>query len=213
MEQGKKNYQSQEVNQPEKENKNQIPFESKTNLEKESPQEETENEKEVKEPKRGFRRFKKDFSSPRIHSENLEIKRVVKATKGGRRFSFTSLILAKDETKKSVAFAYTGGKEVILAIRKASRKAQKNLVSYFNPPPRTIHRDVEINYKGITLKLFPAPSGTGVKAGGTLSKLFKFLEIKDISAKIIASHHARKNKPNVVRAAFLALDKLSNQKK
>jgi small subunit ribosomal protein S5 len=161
------------------------------------------------------RKEKRDFrksSHFHIKSETLETKRVVKVTKGGRRFSFTSLVLVKDEEKKSVAFACAGGKEVVLAFRKSLRKAQKKLITYFSTPVRTIPRDEEVKYKSVTIKLWPAPPGTGVKAGSVLNKLFKFLEIKDVSAKIIASRRARKNKLNVIRAAFLALDKLTGKK-
>ncbi|CAG8451856.1 7339_t:CDS:10 [Scutellospora calospora] len=96
--------------------------------------------------------------SPRsyLKSEVLANKRVVKVTKGGRRFSFTSLVLVKDEEKKAVAFAHSGGKEVIVAFR------------------------------------------SGIKASGALSRLFKFLEIKDVSAKIIGSRRNKLNKKKIV---------------
>ncbi|CAG8658636.1 5312_t:CDS:2, partial [Ambispora gerdemannii] len=144
-----------------------------------------------------------------LQSETLETKRVVKVTKGGRRFSFTVLTLVKDENKKAVAFAHTGGKEMIIALRKSSRQAQKKLITYFSVPPRTISRDIMVNYKATKIFLKPAAPGSGIKAGGVLNKLFKYLEIKDVSAKIIGS---RSNKLNVIRAAFLALDKLTGKK-
>jgi small subunit ribosomal protein S5 len=139
----------------------------------------------------------------------LEINRVVKVTKGGRRFSFTSLILIKDEDKKSVAFAYAGGKEVLTAIRKASKEAQKKLICYFPEKRRTIPKSITVKYKATKIFLKPSPEGNGVKAGGILNKLFKFLEIENISAKIIGS---RRNKLNIMRAAFIALDKLTGKK-
>lgn len=148
---------------------------------------------------------------PRSHikSETLETKRVVKATKGGRRFSFTSLVLIKDEEKNAVAFANSGGKEVIVAFRKSFNKAQKKLITYFPSPARTIPRDIVVSYKATKIFLKPTPPGSGIKASGALSRLFKFLGIKDVSAKIIGS---RRNKLNVIRAAFLALDKLTGKK-
>lgn len=144
----------------------------------------------------------------RLKTEKLETKRPVTVTKGGRRFSFTSLVLVKDEEKKAVAFAYAGGRESISAFRKSIQKAQKKLLTYFPSPPRTIPREILVNYKATTLFLKPAPPGGGIKASGTLSKLFKFLEIKDISTKTIGS----RNKMNVIRAAFIALDKLTGKK-
>ncbi|CAJ0869080.1 11257_t:CDS:10 [Entrophospora sp. SA101] len=148
---------------------------------------------------------KRSFSRYRFQKETLQTKRVVKVTKGGRRFSFTSLVLIKDEEKKGVAFARAGGKEVISALQKATRKAEKKLLNYFPTPSRTIPCDILVSYKATKLFLKPAPPGNGIKAGGILSKLFKYLEIKDVSIKIIGS----RNKLNVIRAAFLALDKLT----
>src|SRR3954466_152467 len=145
----------------------------------------------------------------RLETERLETKRPVTVTKGGRRFSFTSLVLVKDEEKRAVAFACSGSKESISAFRKSVQKAQKKLLTYFPSPPRTIPRDVIVNYKATTVFMKSVPPGSGIKAGGVLSKLFKFLEIKDISTKIIGS---RRNKLNVIRAAFMCLDKLTGKK-
>jgi small subunit ribosomal protein S5 len=117
--------------------------------------------------------------------------------------------LIKDEEKKSVAFAYVSGKEFITAFRKSLRKAQKKLIVYFPSPRRTISRDIVVSYKATKIFIKPTPPGSGIKASDDLSKLFKFLEIKDITAKIIGS---RQNKLNVMRAAFLALDKLTGKK-
>src|SRR5437868_11525943 len=72
---------------------------------------------------------KKEYERARYtHSylrEVLETTRPVKVTRGGRRFSFTSLVLIKDKEKKAVAYALGKGKETIVALQKACRKAQK----------------------------------------------------------------------------------------
>lgn len=170
--------------------------------------EEKKNNSIVKEPRRERR---DDRRPPRAHLKREVLegpKRVVKATKGGRRFSFTSLVLIKDEEKKSIAYACEGGKETMTALQKSFRKAQKKLVDYFATRPHTIPRDIVVKYNATKLILKPAPLGSGIKAGEILSKIFKYLEIKDVSAKIIGS----RNKLNVVRAAFLALDQLTKKK-
>jgi small subunit ribosomal protein S5 len=133
---------------------------------------------------------------------------LVKVTKGGRRFSFASLSLFKDEEQKKVAFSYQGSKEMINTFRKSNREAQKKLISYWKKTPRTIPHDILIKYKSTKIFLKPTPPGSGIKAGDVLNKLFKYLELKDVSAKIIGS----RNRLNVVRAAFLALDKLTGKK-
>jgi small subunit ribosomal protein S5 len=170
-------------------------------------------ERESSEVSSNLRRKEKGFERrpqySRLKTEKLETKRPVTVTKGGRRFSFTTLVLVKDEEKKAVAFACASGKEVLSAFRKSVQKAQKKLLTYFPSPPRTIPRDIIINYKATTILMKSVPPGSGIKAGGVLSKLFKFLEIKDVSAKIIGS---RRNKLNVIRAAFMSLDKLTGKK-
>lgn len=151
---------------------------------------------------------RKQWKRTQLKSEVLETKRVVKVTKGGRRFSFTSLSLLKDESQKKIAFSYQGGKEMISSFRKAAREGEKKLIGYWPNPPRTIPHDICVKYKATKVFLKPAAPGSGIKAGGVLNKLFKYLEIKDVSAKIIGS----RNKLNVIRAGFLALDKLTGKK-
>ncbi|RHZ35623.1 30S ribosomal protein S5 [endosymbiont GvMRE of Glomus versiforme] len=138
----------------------------------------------------------------------LRVNRPVKVTKGGRRFSFTYLVLVKDENTKAIAYAHEKGKESIIALQKAYKIAQKKLITYFPISRRTIPRQILV--KGGATKIFLKPSspGSGIKAGGILNTLFKYLEIKDVSAKIIGS----RNKLNVIRVAFLALDKLTGKK-
>ncbi|CAG8476810.1 885_t:CDS:2, partial [Ambispora leptoticha] len=144
------------------------------------------------------REFERKSQYVRLKTEKLETKRPVTVTKGGRRFSFTSLVLVKDEEKKAIAFACGSGKEAISAFRKSVRKAQKKLITYFSSPPRTIPRNIIINYKATTVFMKAAPPGSGIKAGGVLNKLFKFLEIKDISTKIIGSRRNKLNKKKIV---------------
>nr|CAG8632972.1 6255_t:CDS:2 [Entrophospora candida] len=148
--------------------------------------------------KRGKWRERKPEQS-QLKSEILETSRPTKVTKGGRRFSFTCLVLVKDEGNKAVAYARSRGKEVMRAFRGAFRKAQGKLITYFPIPPRSIARDVVVKCKTIKLLLKPAQEGSGIKASDELRKLFTFLGIKDISAKIISSHGAQKNKLNKKR--------------
>jgi len=140
--------------------------------------------------------------------EILETTRPAKVTKGGRRFSFTRLVLINDEEKKAVAYARGKGKETVRALKAACQKAQKKLLVYFPNPPRTIPRDIIVDYKATRLVLKPTPPGSGIRASEELSKLFKYLGIKDISVKIVGSS----NKLNVIHAIFLALDKLTGKK-
>jgi small subunit ribosomal protein S5 len=143
-----------------------------------------------------------------IQQEMLQLKRVTKVTKGGRRFHFSVLMLVKDDKKKAIGFAVAKGNEVSTAIKKAVRKAKKNLVTFFPAETRTVPYDILYKFKATKIMIKPAPLGNGIKAGSSLNTIFKFLEIKDVSAKIIGSN----NKLNVVRGAFLALDKLTGKR-
>ncbi|KLL04002.1 MAG: 30S ribosomal protein S5 [Mycoplasmataceae bacterium RV_VA103A] len=157
---------------------------------------------------RGRERAKKEYFRSHLQKTILKTWRPVKVTKGGRRFSFTSLALIKDEEKKGVAYAHMGGKEPMKASAKAFRKAQKKLLNYFSTAPRTIPRDITVHYNATKLILKPTPPGSGIKASEMLATLCKYLEIKDVSIKIIGS----RNKLNVMRAAFLAFDELTGKR-
>lgn len=82
------------------------------------------------------------------------------------------------------------------------------MLNYFSAPLRTIPHDIIVHYNATKLTLRPTPPGSGIKASEMLATLFKKLEIKDVSIKINGS----RNKLNVLRAAFLALDKLTGKK-
>jgi len=153
--------------------------------------------------------FKHKKKKQHIISEKLGMWRRTKVTKGGRRFSLSSLVMIKNEENKSISFAYSSGKDSLTSFRKSIKKAQKKMINYFHNVPRTIKKDVKIKYKSTIILLKPASPGSGIKAGGVLNKLFKFIGIRDISAKIIGS---KKNKMNIIRASFMALDEITGKK-
>jgi small subunit ribosomal protein S5 len=65
-----------------------------------------------------------------LQSELLETKRVTKVTKGGRRFSFATLTLLKDESQKKVSFSYRGSKDMVGSLRKSFQEGRKKLINY-----------------------------------------------------------------------------------
>jgi len=144
-----------------------------------------------------------------LRQEILQIKRVSKATTGGRSFRFGALVLVKDEKRNAIAFIYSKAREAGGAIKKASKKATKKMKIYFAKTPRTINRDIIVKFKATKILLKPAQIGSGISAGNVVNRLFKFLGIKDVSAKIIGS----RNKINVINGIFQALEKLSDSEK
>nr|CAD2166836.1 unnamed protein product [Meloidogyne enterolobii] len=95
-----------------------------------------------------------------------------------------------------------------LIVKKSIQRAKKRLINYFLTKTNTIPTDIKVKYKSTQIFMKPTPKGSGIKAGSVLSSFFRFLEIKDVNAKIIGS----RNKTNVLKAAFLALDLLTNKK-
>ena len=134
----------------------------------------------------------------------LNVNRVTKVTKGGRRFSFSACVVAGNK-KGMVGYGHGKAKEVVGAREKASESAKKNMVSIPLYQGRTIHHDVEGRKGSARVILRKAPPGTGVIAGVGMRVVFDFLGIKDIVAKSIKSGSVY----NVLEATFDALSHLN----
>src|SRR3989344_4532255 len=131
----------------------------------------------------------------------LDIARVTRVTKGGKRFSFRTTVVIGDG-KSRVGVGIGKGKDVAQSMQKASNKAKKNLITVFTVNG-TIPYQVEYKYNSAVVLLKPAKGG--VKAGGPVRVVAKLAGIKALTGKLIRRTN---NKINIAMATIDALKKI-----
>ena len=156
--------------------------------------------------KRHDKRGQDDNLGPEFEEKVLYINRCAKVVKGGRKFSFSALILVGDRNG-TVGFGFAKANEVSDAIRKATEAAKKNVFT-FEMEGTSIPHEIITQWDGAKLLLKPAPEGTGVVAGSKVRAVLELAGITDVVSKSQGS-----NCPlNQVRATVEALQKLRSRK-
>ena len=132
----------------------------------------------------------------------IQIRRCACVVKGGRRFSFTALVVVGDGRGR-VGYGYGKGVEVPLAVEKAVKQANRRMIKV-PVQGNTIPHQVLGKFGTSKVMLMPANPGTGVIGGESLRAIAESIGLKDVLTKVRGSS----NPMNVVKSAFLALKKL-----
>ncbi len=151
---------------------------------------------------RGDRRRRDDRPGDDVVEKVVSINRVAKVVKGGRRFSFTAVIVAGDQ-KGKVGVGIGRANEVPEAIRKGATVARRNMITV---PLRdgTLPHPITHDFGAARVMLKPAAPGTGVIAGGGVRAILEAAGVRNVLTKSLGSN----NVINVVRATIEALQLL-----
>lgn len=139
-------------------------------------------------------------SEKELLRRNVSVSRVSKVVKGGKRFTFSVLVVVGDG-KGMIGYAVGKAKEVPDAIKKATDIASRSMEKIPVKEGRTIHQDIGGSFGAGKVYIRSAPKGTGVIAGGAMRFIFEVLGIQDVVAKVLNSN----NPHNVVKATMQAL--------
>jgi len=132
----------------------------------------------------------------------IKLNRVAKVVKGGRRFSFSALIVVGDKNGR-VGYGYGKANDVAEAIRKGVERAKNSMIAV---PVRksTLPYQVQGEFKSAKVLMKPAAPGTGIIAGGPVRAVMEVAGINDVLSKSLGSQNAL----NIVKAVFQGFESL-----
>jgi small subunit ribosomal protein S5 len=136
----------------------------------------------------------------------VEIARVTRVMAGGKRLSFRACVVIGDR-KGRVGLGLAKAKDVPMAVQKAVRQAEKNMIRVALREG-TITHEIRAKYGAARIMLKPAPQGTGIISGGAVRTVLELAGIENIVSKIFGSN----NKINNIKATLLALSRLKKMK-
>ena len=149
--------------------------------------------------RRGGNRAQRELPPKEFDEVTINIDRVSRTVKGGRRMRFKALV-AIGNHKNKVGVGVAKGSDVTSAVQKASAKAHKNLIE-FNMDEETICHEVETKVTGAHVLMKPAAPGTGIIAGGVVRSIIGLTGVKNLISKSLGST----NKVNIAYAVVEGL--------
>jgi small subunit ribosomal protein S5 len=151
------------------------------------------------------RKFSKKREQKEYDQKLLDLARVTRVVKGGRRFRFRATLVIGNR-KGKVGVGVAKGADVSMAIEKSYNDAKKNLVE-INLDGNTIPHDMQLKLGSAKILLKPAAEGRGIIAGGAIRAVVDLAGIRDIVSKSLGSA----NKLSVARATVMALKKMKTK--
>jgi len=140
---------------------------------------------------------------PEFEQKMIDLRRVTRVVAGGRRFSFSAVLVAGNRNGK-VGVGVGKASDTSMAIEKAFRDAKKNMITVKRNKEMSIPHEIDIKEKSAKIVIFPSP-GRGVVAGSSVRTVLELAGVKNVGAKVLSRS---KNKLNIARAAIRALKKL-----
>jgi len=154
-------------------------------------------------PRNNNRREKTPVEQKEFQELVINIDRVARVVKGGRRFRFKALVVVGDG-KNRVGIGVSKGADVQAAIAKATEVAKKHIITIATEKD-TIPHDCELQFSGARVLIKPASPGTGIIAGGVIRTIIGVTGIRDVLTKSLGST----NKVNIAYATVEALKSLA----
>jgi small subunit ribosomal protein S5 len=152
--------------------------------------------------RRGPRRGPRPEAEKEFDQRILSLDRVTRVTKGGKRMRFRATVIIGDH-KGRVGFGVAKAGDVTIAVNKAVTQAKKRMMT-IPMAKETIPHQVEMKFGSARVLIKPAPSGTGVKAGGAMRVVMELAGVPNVVGKLLGGD----NKINNTKATIGALQKL-----